>query len=74
MSRLRPCQVMVFLRWHGIVVHHAAADGPGRVVVFLEATLGQGELARDVLAWLPGVVRVEFVPGTRAIMVVTGSG
>ncbi len=76
MSRLRPADVMVRLRRHGIVVHHAAADvrGPGRVVVFLEATLGQHEQARDVVLQLPGVVRVEFVTDARTIMVVTGAG
>lgn len=77
MIRLRPADVMVSLRRHGIVVHHAAPDtrGPG-VVVFLEANLGQHELARDVVLRLPGVVRVRFVGDTPTvgIMRVTGRG
>jgi hypothetical protein len=70
--------VQVHLRRCGVVVHHAArmptsADGRQSVVVFLEAALGQFELARRCALRLPGVIEVWFSGHTRAIMYVVGA-
>lgn len=59
----------------GVVVHHAARmppllDGRESVVVFLEGTLGQYELARRCALRMPGVLEVSFSGQTRAIMYV----
>jgi hypothetical protein len=67
--------VQVPLRRCGIVVHHAArmpmtVDGRHSVVVFLEATLGQFELARQCALGLPGVTDVYFSGHNQAVMYV----
>jgi hypothetical protein len=67
--------VMVQLRRNGVVVHHAArmpvpADGTASIVVFLEGTLGQFELARQLALRLRGVSRVTFAGFSNAIMYV----
>jgi hypothetical protein len=67
--------VQIHLRRCGVVVHHAAqlprdCDGRQTVVVFLEASLGQFELARRCALRLPGVVDVSFSGHTRAVMYV----
>jgi len=67
--------LQIYLRRCGVVVHHAAqmppaADGRQAVVVFLEANLGQFELARYCALRLPGVLEVSFSGYSRAIMYV----
>jgi hypothetical protein len=67
--------IQVHLRRCGVVVHLAArmpmaSDGRRSVVVFLEATLGQFELARQCALRLPEVVDVFFSGHNRAVMYV----
>jgi hypothetical protein len=65
--------VQEHLRQCGVVVHLAtrmpsASDGRQSVVVFLEAALGQFELAHRCAMRLPGVVDVFFSGHNRAVM------
>ena len=69
--------IQVHLRRCGVVVHHAtgippSADGWRGVVVFLEASLHQYELAQRCVLKLPGVLGVSFSGHTPTIMYVYG--
>ncbi len=70
--------LQIYLRRCGVVVHHTArmppaADGRQALVVFLEAALGQFELARYCALRLPGVLEVSFSGYSRAIMYVVAA-
>jgi hypothetical protein len=72
---VEPGDVLIYLRKCGVVAHHATrmpapANGPGSIVVFLEGTLGQFELARRSSLRIPGVRKVTFAGYSRAIMYV----
>jgi hypothetical protein len=72
---LEAAAVMRHLRRCGVVVHHAApmptsANEQGSIVVFLEATLGQFELARGCALRIPAVGGVTFAGFSPAIMYV----
>jgi hypothetical protein len=71
--------LVVHLRRSGIVVHHGArmprpVNGPASIVVFLEETLGQFELARQAALNLNGVSGVDFAGFSRAVMYVSLRG
>jgi dienelactone hydrolase len=67
-----PAELVAHLRAAGVTVHHAApaADGSPKIVVFLEALLGQDEEAESHARQLAGVSSVAFLPETRAVMLV----
>jgi hypothetical protein len=74
---MEACDVKVHLRRWGVVVHHVAKmpsgpEGRPSLVVFLEGTLGQFDLAHRCALRIPGVVSVTFSGHTRAIMYVHG--
>jgi len=68
-----PEEIKSWLRRCGIVVHHAArmppgADGRQAVVLFLEVTLQQHELARACALRLPAVSSISFSGLSRGVM------
>ena len=73
---LKPADALIELRRRGITAHHAApmpaAAGHPVLVVFLEASLGQGDQAKPCARPWPGVMRVQFAGTGKAIMYVTG--
>jgi len=72
-SELLIKDLLVVLRRHGVTVLHAmpATLTPSDelvIVIFLEASCGQHEEARDCLRGVTGVRRVEFAAHSRAVL------
>jgi hypothetical protein len=79
MKALEAGELVFYLRRCGLVVHHAA-EMPGPLdgsyhafVVFLEANLGQHELAAECAGRMSGVFNVAFSGHTKSIMYVLSS-
>lgn len=65
------CAVLNHLRQCGVLVHLVAPLAEFELVVFLEAALGQHELARSQALALTGVTEVRFSNASTAVMYVS---